>query len=106
MMECKRGVTHLITECSCDDHMMCRDAERFAEHLRNYVNMVGLDITGLNNQEITARSLMTLKKLADDAEQIRAVANMDWEFHEHNAGRMRNDETSAPPHHSSGTAPR
>ena len=75
--ECRRMTPHPNTECSCERHIMDMDAERFAGHLRKYLNSAGVDTTGRNNHEIRTRSLIILKKLADEAGLARAETPVD-----------------------------
>ena len=75
--ECKRAMPHPITECSCEEHIMDMDAELFAGHLREYLQSAGVDTTGRSNHEIRTRSLISIRKLADEAELARAETPVD-----------------------------
>ena len=96
--ECNRGIPHLITECSCEEHTMDMDAELFAGHMRNYLQMAGVDTTWMNNYGIRTRSLRTLKKLADEAERACPNAHIDRNRQDSRGRGTGSEASRAPPH--------
>ena len=62
---CNRESGHPITECACEGHMLESDAGLFAEHVREYLTLEGIDSAGITNHDIGRTATRILKVLAE-----------------------------------------